>query len=77
MASGSLAMVSWYLIERACFSAISALQQIADDARRLVLALDAGRHHLVIGRPHAVELELGHQLEDLGALHQPAPRKRS
>src|SRR6202040_2810333 len=27
LASGSLAMVSWYLIERACFSAISALSR--------------------------------------------------
>jgi hypothetical protein len=26
-ASGSLAMVSWYLIERACFSSISALSR--------------------------------------------------
>ena len=52
-------------------------QQIADDARRLALALDAGRHHLVVGGAHAVQLERGHQVEDLGALHQPALRKRS
>jgi hypothetical protein len=31
-------------------------EQMADDTRRLVPALDAGRHHLVIGRPHPVEL---------------------
>jgi len=35
-------------------------QQITDDARRLALALDTGRHHLVVGGPHAVELEGGH-----------------
>ena len=27
LASGNLAVVSWYLIERACFSAISALSR--------------------------------------------------
>jgi hypothetical protein len=32
LASGSLAMVSWYLIDRACFSLISALSRVADDA---------------------------------------------
>jgi hypothetical protein len=45
------------------------LEQIADDARRLVLALDGGRHHLVVGGAHAEELERGHQVEDLGTLH--------
>jgi hypothetical protein len=48
LASGSLAMVSWYLIERACFSANLGAEQIADDPRRLVPALDAGVHHLVV-----------------------------
>jgi hypothetical protein len=28
-------------------------EQITDDARRFVAALDAGRHHLVIGGAHA------------------------
>ena len=46
------------------------LQKIADDARRLMLSLDAGRHDLVIGGLHSIELELAHQLEDLGPLHQ-------
>ena len=32
-------------------------EQIADDPRRLVLALDAGGHDLVIGAAHAVELQ--------------------
>src|SRR6516225_7486837 len=63
LASGSLAMVSWYLIERAFFSAISAL------SRSPTMRGEAGRHHLVIGHPHAVELERRHQLENVGALH--------
>ena len=60
LASGSLAMVIWYLIERACFSAISAVQQVADDALRLVLALDRRGDDLVVGGLHAVELQLAH-----------------
>src|SRR6516225_4298857 len=35
-------------------------EQIADDPRCLVPALDAGGHHLVVGRPHTVELERRH-----------------
>ena len=53
------------------------LAQLADNARRLVPALDAGGHHLVIGRSHAVELEGGHQLEHIGAFHHEARRKPS
>jgi hypothetical protein len=52
-------------------------EQIADDARRLVAALDAGGHQLVIGGAHAEELERRHQLENIGALHQEALRRRS
>src|SRR6266436_361667 len=52
-------------------------EQITDDARRLVPALDAGGHHLVVCRPHAVELERRHQLENIGAFHQEALRRRS
>jgi len=41
LASGSLAMASWYLIERACFSAISALSRSptmrGGSCRRLML----------------------------------------
>jgi len=44
-------------------------EQVTDDARRLVPALDAARHHLVIGGAHTEELERRHQLEDLSALH--------
>ena len=52
-------------------------EQVAEDTQRLVPALDAGGHHLIVGGAHAVKLELGHQLEDLGAFHQPAWRRRS
>jgi hypothetical protein len=53
------------------------LQQIPDDVRRLALTLDAGRHHLVVGGPHAVQLERAHQVEDLAPVHQLTLRKRS
>jgi hypothetical protein len=53
------------------------VEQIADDARRLMPTLDAGGHHLVVGRAHAEELEGGHQLENIGPLHQPTLRSRS
>ena len=44
-------------------------QQIANDARRLVLALDPGRHHLVVGAAHTKELQLAHQGEDVRTFH--------
>src|SRR3954447_8354280 len=59
LASGSLVMVSWYLIERACFSLISALSR-SPNALRLVLAFDDGVHDLVEGRLHAVGCRSGH-----------------
>ena len=46
------------------------LEQIADDALRLMLALDGGGHDLVEGGLHAVELELAHEVEELGSFHQ-------
>src|SRR5512140_1673071 len=49
LASGSLAILSWYLIERACFSVISALSRIPDEALRFVLAFDGRGHDLVEG----------------------------
>jgi len=52
-------------------------EQVAEDARRLVPALDAGGHHLVIGRAHAVKLEPSHQLENVSTLHQATRRRRS
>jgi len=45
------------------------LQQVADNAGRLVLALDAGGHDLVIGAAHSIELQCPHQVENLGAFH--------
>ncbi len=44
-------------------------EQIADNALRLMLALDGGRHDLVEGGLHSVELELTHEVEDLGSFH--------
>ena len=52
-------------------------QEFADDARRLIAALEAGRHHLVIGGAHAMEPERHHQLENLGSFHQGILRSRS
>ena len=72
LASGSLAMVIWYLIERACFSAISAVEQVADDPLRLVLALHRGGDDLVVGGLHAEQLQPAHGLQDLRALHHMA-----
>jgi hypothetical protein len=60
--------VSWYLIDRACFSLISALS-ITDDTLRFMLAFDSGGHDLVEGSLHAVELEFAHEVEQLGAFH--------
>ena len=44
-------------------------EKVADDALRLVLALDGGGDDLVISRLHAVELQLVHRRQDLGSLH--------
>jgi hypothetical protein len=52
------------------FFADFGLQQIADDARRLMLALDARRHDLVVGGLHTIEPEFAHEVEDLRAFHQ-------
>jgi hypothetical protein len=62
-------MVSWYLIERACFSLISALSR-SPMIRWGLLAFDSGGHDLVEGGLHAVELELAHEIEELGSFHQ-------
>jgi hypothetical protein len=48
------------LIERACFSVISALSRIPDEALRVVLAFDGRGHDLVEGGLHAKEFELTH-----------------
>jgi hypothetical protein len=46
------------------------VEQIADDTLGLMLAFDSGGHDLVEGRLHAVELELTHEVEELGSFHQ-------
>jgi hypothetical protein len=71
---GSLAMVSWYLIERACFSLISALSR-SPTMRWVVLAFDGRSHDLVEGGLHAVELELAHEVEELGFNASTSPAK--
>jgi hypothetical protein len=76
LANGNLAMVSWYLIERACLSAISALSS-SPTMRRLVATFDTRGHHFVIGGAHAVKLEPGHQLENVSPRHQATRRRRS
>src|SRR6516162_5211176 len=70
LASGSLAMVSWYLIERVLLLADLGGEQIADDALRFMLAFDGRGHDLVEGGLHAVELELPHEVEESGSFHQ-------
>ena len=47
------------------------LEQRADDVLDAVLALDAGGDDLVIGGPHAGELQRRHHVQDLRALHTP------
>ena len=44
-------------------------QEVADEALRLVLALERGRERLVVGGLHAEELQLGHHVEDVASLH--------
>src|SRR5258706_6787120 len=70
LASGSLAMVSWYLIERALLLVDLGSEQVADDALRLMLAFDGRGHDLIEGGLHAVELKFAHQVEELGSFHQ-------
>ena len=40
-------------------------QEVANDLLRLVLSLDRGGDDLVVGRPHAVELQLAHGVQHL------------
>src|SRR4030081_3583431 len=46
------------------------VEQVADNALGFVLALDGGRHDLVEGGLHAVELEVTHEVEELSTFHQ-------
>src|SRR5213595_4323474 len=77
LASGSLAYAQLVLDRARLLLGDLGAEQVAEDARRLVPALDAGGHHLVVRRAHAVELECRHQLEDVAAFHQEALRRRS
>ena len=52
-------------------------QEVADEALRLVLALERGRERLVVGGLHAEELQLAHHVEDFGPLHRQALLKVS
>ena len=45
-------------------------EQIADDALRLVLTLHRRGDDLVVGCPHAVELQFAHGSQDLGSFHR-------
>src|SRR6185437_13237356 len=45
------------------------VEQVTDNALGFVLTLDGGRHDLVEGSLHAVELEFAHEIEQLSALH--------
>jgi calcineurin-like phosphoesterase family protein len=65
------------LIDRGLLLGDLSAEQVADDARRFVPALDAGRHHLVVGGAHTEELECRHQFEDFGSFHQKALRRLS
>src|SRR6267143_2115654 len=63
LASGSLAMVSWYLIERACFSL------------GFVLAFDGGSHDLVEGGLQRA-IDLLQPVIPASETVQPLPRSR-
>ena len=45
-------------------------QQVADEALRLMLALQRDGQRLVVGGLHAVELQLAHHVEHFGPFHQ-------
>src|ERR1022692_1867591 len=80
LASGSLAMVSWYLIERACFSEISAFSRspakrcgscwrLGAVARVSAPGSGCASPRAGYGVLHPVELEGGHHVEEVGPLH--------
>ena len=48
-------------------------QQVADEALRLMLALQRDGQRLVVGGLHAVELQLTHHVEHFGPFHQTLP----
>src|ERR1700742_1351692 len=59
------------VLDRTCLLlADLGVEQIADDALRLMLAFDGRGHDLVESRLHAEELELAHEVEQFSAFHQ-------
>ena len=71
LASGSLAIVIWYLIERLLLGDLG-LKEVADDLLWLVRPLYGDLDDLVEGGLHAVEPQLAHGGEDLLAFHHTA-----
>ena len=59
------------VFDRACLLLVDlGGEQVADNALRLMLALDRGGHDLIEGGLHAVELKLAHEVEEFGSFHQ-------
>ena len=91
LANGSLAMVNWYLIERAVrrdddppdhrlirLTLVDlGLEQVTDDALRRVLPLHRIGDHLVISMAHAGKLQRPHHIQDLVAFHDASSGCRS
>jgi hypothetical protein len=66
------------VLDRAClFLGNLRLEELTDDLLRFMAPLQSVRHDFVEGSPHAKELQLAHEIENLGAFHQPALRKLS
>src|SRR3954471_13737504 len=56
------------VLDRSCLLlADLGVEQIADDALRLMLSFDSDGHDLVEGVLHAIELEFAHEVEELSA----------
>jgi hypothetical protein len=66
-------LVSWYLIERACFSLISAVSKSSMMLCGSCWRLTAVAMISSKGSLHVVELELTHKAEDLSSFHQNEP----
>ena len=60
------------MIDRACFSEISARRRSPTKRCGSCWRLSAVCERLVVGGLHAVELQLAHHVEDFGPLHRQA-----